>query len=802
MVAPSRAWAARSPLKPEQDPSPLVPSSLFLSLSASALLATVAPLRAEAAAEPPAELPAAGAEPAVETLTVTARRRSEDAQAVPAAISVLGARTLDEQRLYQVQELQQALPNVTAQFLHARQSSVSVRGIGNNTANEGLEGSVGVYLDNVLLGRPGQAVFDLLDLEQVELLRGPQGTLFGKNTTAGVLNITTRAPAFTPEATVEASAGNRHYTQLKAMYSGPLSATAAFRLSASATHDDGWVRNVARGETLNEVNRRSLRTQLLLRPDAAFSLRLIAEHHEERSSTGALVPYAYAPLNRGPFKGRDNPTDYGRWAALLGASPVVADPDRYEVALDAEQRADAQQDALSAQADWRLGELRLSSITAWRSWRFDPKNDLDMSALPGMTGGSTTRQRQFSQELRLAGPGGTALDWVVGAYYWHEAVYSRNHYATGSAGSTLSGGTYPAGNAISGRGDAASDSLALFGHGTLHLDSGLDLGAGLRATSERKQGRVRQNGLEQPSPYGALPMFSAWDSGALERRDDGVAALLSASTRWNAATLLYATLSHGEKSGGYNVNSVASPGSAFGVGAITVRPEQADNLELGFKSTLAQRRLRFNANLFVTKVHDYQAVTTRYYAPIDDFLAVLGNVGDLTSRGLEFELAAQATPALAFSLAGAYTRAVFDEGVGPARFERFDGAYGRGAQSLAGNEVNGAPRWTVALGTQWRRHVADGVEFHGHAAYAWRSAAYGDINNSSYSRIPAYGLLNLGAGLRLAAADGGGWDLSLWLRNALDQRHYLGVTAQGNNAYYASAGAPRSAGLSLRYDFF
>lgn len=152
----------------------------------------------------------------LEAVTVTARRRVESEQKVPAPITVLKGKQLEEAKIYQVQDLQQQLPNFTSQFIHARQSSVAVRGIGNNTANEGLEGSVGIYLDNVYLGRPGQAVFDLLDIEQIDLLRGPQGTLFGKNTTAGVLNITSKQPIFDQEGSVEISAGERGYKQAKA----------------------------------------------------------------------------------------------------------------------------------------------------------------------------------------------------------------------------------------------------------------------------------------------------------------------------------------------------------------------------------------------------------------------------------------------------------------------------------------------------------------------------------------------------------------------------------------------------------
>lgn len=197
--------------------------ALLLALG-GALPASAADAPAPAEEAPPlAGSAPAKADTALGKVTVTARRREEDSQKVPTPITVLGGETLEAQRISRVQDLQQVLPSVNVAYIHARQSSVAVRGIGNNPASDGLEGSAGIYLDNVYLGRPGMAVFDLLDIEQLELLRGPQGTLFGKNTTAGVLNISTRAPTFTTERTVEVSGGQDGYFQGRGTVSGPLS---------------------------------------------------------------------------------------------------------------------------------------------------------------------------------------------------------------------------------------------------------------------------------------------------------------------------------------------------------------------------------------------------------------------------------------------------------------------------------------------------------------------------------------------------------------------------------------------------
>jgi iron complex outermembrane receptor protein len=167
----------------------------------------------------------------LDAVVVTTRRREEKAQDVPTPISILSGQTLESQRLSRVEDLQQALPSLNVAFQNPRQSSVAIRGLGNNPASDGLEASVGVYLDNVYLGRPGMVVFDILDVAQLELLRGPQGTLFGKNTTAGLLNITSKAPTFYPDNTLEISAGERNYFQAKGSLSDALTETVAGRFS-------------------------------------------------------------------------------------------------------------------------------------------------------------------------------------------------------------------------------------------------------------------------------------------------------------------------------------------------------------------------------------------------------------------------------------------------------------------------------------------------------------------------------------------------------------------------------------------
>ncbi|MCB5186995.1 TonB-dependent receptor [Methylobacillus caricis] len=758
----------------------------------------------------------------LESTTVTARRRLEKEQDVAATTSVVKGEQLEATRTYQVQDLPQLLPSLTVQFLQPRQSSIAIRGIGNNPANEGLEGSAGIYLDNVYLGRPSLAIFDLLDIEQVDLLRGPQGTLFGKNTTAGVLNINTRKPVFRSENSVEISGGSRDYEQFKAMINQPLNDMAAVRISAYKTHDDGWVKNTYDGKNLNEINRTGVRGQLLLKPSEAFNLRLIAEHNEEDSSTGTLVPYSYGPWTPNSFTliggppfivpnpsvnlpagtPGSNATDGLSHANSLGASNRNYDPKDYKVSVDGKQRTRTKQDALSAEANWDLNGYTLTSITAWRQWEFQPDNDLDRTDLYAVNGGVDVRHKQYSQEIRFASPLSDVFDYVAGAYYYHQDVSNHEQYVTGPDAFALTT-IYPNNSAFSGSGYAKTNSYALFGQGTWHLTEKLDLTAGLRATLEKKEARVVQNRITPgPAPH---PLLDAYDTGVQHQKDESLSSLLTASYWLNDHVLGYATYSASEKSGGYNINGVASPGAVLGTDALNIDPEKARNLELGVKSSWLDQRVIANASLFLTKVTDYQAATG---ASINGtYTGLLTNVGDLTSKGVEFDLRALVNKHLSLGLNGAYTDATFDRGTAPTPAEEFDGpggtvnsGYGKGTRSIAGNQVNGASRWTLSSNADLRWNVADNLEHYGSVQYSWRSESYGDVNNSEYSKIAGYGILNFSTGLRMTSGKHR-WDLSLWARNLLDKRYFLGVTNAGSNLYVGSAGQPRTIGASLRYDF-
>lgn len=718
---------------------------------------------------------------ALGTVTVTVRRREESGQSVPTSLTSVTGADLADRKISQVQDLQQVLPSANAAFMHARVSSVAVRGIGSNPANEGLEASVGIYVDNVYYARPGMLAIDLIDLEQVDLIRGPQGTLFGKNTTGGVLNLTTKKPTFTPEKTLEFSAGNRGYYQTLATISGPISDTVAGRLSFAKTHDDGWIKNVSNGKRLNSIDRDGVRGQLLIKPDETFDLRLIADYNREEDSQGTLIPYGFGPgpTNRGGVTWQQQ---VSTWLGLpAGSQPLITDPKKYKVAQDSKQEAKVNQGGLSAEANWHLPSgFDLTSITAWRTWKWDPKNDGDNSIVNRIENiGFRADHNQFSQELRLASPKDEHFDYVLGSYLYYQKITSDFFVDPGTTPFGVSKTrTY---------GESTTNSYSLFGQSNWHLTPRLDLTTGLRGTYEIKKGRT----------YRTLPVAVAWDSGNLEVTNFSPSVLASLNYQFTDDVLGYGLVSRSEKSGGINISGVGS-GPDAGANSLKIDPEKANNFELGVKTAWFDKRVFANVNVFLTKIYDYQ---TSGYTFDSNGLAVatLINGGDAKTYGLEFDIKTIPVRGLSLNLNGAYNHARYTSFEnGPCSAEL--AAVGKSVCDLGGKRLVGAPDWTVNAGGRYDWLVGESVSQYLVANYSWRSEAEGSIDASRYSRIPAYGLLNLSTGWQFATGKNQ-WDISIWARNALDKRYFLTALQSINGGYTASTGTPRTVGITARLDF-
>ena len=406
--------------------------ALLLASIATAALApalacadTPAPAGAPSAAAPPAAVDAADTTATsagvteVADLVVTARRQTERAQDVPIAVTALPAKVLQQTNAYTLADIQNLAPGLVAFQSNARNSSLGIRGIGVSSAADGLDTTVGVYLDGVYLGRPGMALADLVDVEQVEVLRGPQGTLFGRNSAAGVVNITTKAPSFTPQLTLEGSYGNYDFEQIKSSLTGPIvDAQLAGRLTFFTTRRDGVLPNTFNGQSDNSIARDGVRLQLLWTPTSKLSFRLIGDYSDENDSCCVSVVKSVVPAS----VSKSTASTLGAFADL-GYVPLATTA---STQINSPQNMRTDQHSVSLQADYDLGWGHLTSISAWRYWHFDPLQDSDGTPLDIIqVNVATTHANQYSQEFRLASNPGR-FSWQAGLFFFGEDL--KDHF--------------------------------------------------------------------------------------------------------------------------------------------------------------------------------------------------------------------------------------------------------------------------------------------------------------------------------------------------------------------------------------
>lgn len=348
----------------------------------------------------------------LDEVRVSARHREESAQQVPIALDVLDGEQLNDAGLYRTEDMQQRAPSLLVSAPNARYTSYGIRGLGSSSFNDGIDGSVGVFLDGVYLGRQGMSLYDLVDLQRVEVLRGPQGTLYGKNTSAGAINISSRAPTFEPEGSAEVSFGEHGLRQYRGTVSGALvDGLLAGRLTGYDVERDGLIDNVYDGSELRDQNRQGLRGQLLWTPSDTFRARLIGEYGWQDENTNVFMAshYSESTVKR---------------AAFLGYRQLPIDPYARRVQQDEPNIIKTLQTGLTLELEGQLANgATLTSITGYRDWVYDADQDGDGTALSiAQNVAVRLDHHQFSQELRLADSPNEHFDYVAGLYYLRQSL--------------------------------------------------------------------------------------------------------------------------------------------------------------------------------------------------------------------------------------------------------------------------------------------------------------------------------------------------------------------------------------------
>lgn len=754
--------------------------------------------------------PAADATSEGDTIIVMARRRAEDVQDVPVAVSVVDSRTLESTGSFNVARLTQLQPSLQFYSSNPRNSAANIRGLGApfGLTNDGIEQGVGVYIDQVYNSRIAAATFDFLDVEQVEVLRGPQGTLYGKNTTAGAINITTRKPSFDFEGRAEVTVGNLGYVQAKASVSGPLiEDRLAVRLAASSTDRRGTIYNVTTNNWVNEQDNLGLRGVLLWRATDALDLTLSADYNRQNPECCAQIfvrtGATQRPLNR----------QFAALAAAFNYAPPSTNA--FDRLTDLDTPLDAFQEigGASLRAEWDLGRGTLTSVSAWRYWNWGPSNDRDFTGLPITTvSANPSKQNQYSQEFRYA-VSGDSIDYVAGLFAYHQKQHTTGAQEQGPAASRwLLNPTSPEANDPAVLNGLRSEndiilkttSLAAFGQLSWKVTDRLKLQPGIRVNYDKKDGSYvatvtnatntpltsAQRGVLAPQSYRAH--FSDWNvSGdftiAYDVTDD---------------VLAYATYAKSFKSGGINLAGLPLDASNNPIlGAATVKPEKVDHFEVGLKTQIFDRKATFNLAGFWTEIKDYQATVNN--GQLGVLRGYLANADKVRVRGVEADLSVRPSDRLNVYVSGAFTDHEYVKFVdAPCPPELSGGTNSPPNCDISGQWLPGISKWAFSYGAEYNFPAKvlglDGEVYLGLEGN-YRSKFSSNPSRSAYSDIKGYALANVRFGFR--APDR--WDIYGWVKNAFDEKYYdiLATQSGSTGLIVGQPGDPRTYGITVKTQF-
>ncbi len=758
----------------------------------------------------------ASSDQTLNTIVVTARRREELIQTVPAAVSAVSGELLDSSYTINTQSLSQLVPSLYYNSANPRNTAYTIRGLGSNTlsvsaANDGIESGVGFYVDQVYHGRPATAAFDFVDIERIEVLRGPQGTVFGKNSTAGAIHIMSREPTFEPEANGEVSIGESNFRQFKGAVSGALfDDKVAARLSGLITKRDGVIHNVTTGEDLNERNNYALRGQLLFVPDDNLKVRLIADVSDLDS---ACCTQSF--LRVGESK-RSAARQFPALAAGLGYAPPSRNVYDRLTDIDTDLHIDTQDGGVALIADWDLDDKTLTSVSAWRYWDWDVANDRDYIGVPIQTVQRIpSRQDQYSQELRLATNGDGPLNYVTGLYFFTQKITGEptSIYGPQAAYWLLNKANFtvpiPA-NLLDGYGQIGDsrfemESYAAFGEVSYEFIPRLTGTVGLRYTSEDKEGSYSTQvfGGADLSAHNATTaaelrraQLSILRPQSYEASDDGgnLSGRTNLAYQFSDDWMAYASYAHGYKSGGLNMsglplNAQNQPTLATAV----IRDEKNSTVEIGFKSTLFADRATLNIAAYRTEVEDYQAniVSNLETAALRSYPS---NVPEVRVQGVETDFTARLFTGFTLRLSAAYNdgeNTNYPEGPCPLEVQTATTV----ACDLSGSNLAGLSKWVGSAGFDYLYPTGPG-EILLRADVNSRSRYNSDTSNSRYTWISGYNVVNASIGYRF----NNGWEMDVFAHNLFDSDYIQALTIQTGNSglILGQPNDPRMIGVTLR----
>ena len=713
------------------------------------------------AAEPSEQTESAEQAPTLSTVTVTATRREESLQKVPVAVSVVDGEQLERDNRNNVSSIVQQVPTLNYRSgASNKDTSLFIRGVGTITTSPGIEPTVATVIDGVVLGRPGQSTLDLLDLERIEVLRGPQGTLFGKNASAGVLNIVSKeAPEETHGYVVYSHFGGGNENRLRFGIGGRLTDTVKGSLTTLLGKYDGNVENEYNGHDVNGYDRKGARGKLEIEPNDDVNVTLIADYTDGKDTIPNGVITQASPA----------------FGNALGSSVSPSDHNR-SINSDFNTRVYDRNQGLSGQVDWSLGDYTLTSITAWRGWNNTQYQDGDRLAqvavgFPQSHDKGQLDYDQYSQELRLASPKGEFNEYVLGAFYMHgksEETYQR-------AVTPVSFVTQR------GRADyeATNVSYAVFGENTFNFTEDFRGILGLRWTHDDLE--YKHQRVSTAAATGIQPSYAS--NGSVD--EDGFTGRAGFQYDINDNLTSYITYSRGYKGPAYNVFFNMQPRDTE-----ALKPETSNSWEVGLKSTAFNNRLTANLAAFHTEYDNYQA---NFYDVVAGAVVTrLINAGSVKTEGVELDVSLQATSQLKLSGAVAYTKARVDE---------FSCPVGAAAScDINGKPLPYSPDWKTYVRGDYTIPLDNGLDIELSTDYAWQDQVQYSLDQNANTIQGAYGIWNASVAL---ADYNDGWRVAVLGKNLADKSYSNGLAYSGANYVYRSVPRDdeRYFGVEVRKDF-
>ena len=747
-----------------------------------------------------------------EEVVVTATKREESIQDVPIAISAFTDEDLDARGIQDVFTLQQVAPSL---FINTSNSTtnggtIRIRGIGTTGNNVGLEAAVGAFVDGVYRSRSGQALNDIIDVERIEVLRGPQGTLFGKNTSAGAVHIITKSPEYEPGGSVSVTAGSRGTIRTEGYYTGGLSDTIAFRVAGKYQQRDGYYKDIDTGDEYSEIDRYTFKGQLLFEPSDKFEGRVILDYTERDES---CCPATYSYLDRGVT---------AAVRAVGGTAVVSADGD---VGVNYPPYEDVKDFGITFHANWDLGFGDLESVLSTRNFEVERGQDSDFSKADIYQLSDTDEEfDSTSLEVRLVGTKDN-FDWLVGFIYGVEDISSAGRFlelasrgqqyftlilpglyapavTAGSLTQAQVDGIVLAsrtalmeGMGLRGSYSQDADFWALFTHNTWHVNDKLALTLGLRLSQEDKDGSTIINGTGVADTVGTnwpcatvrVTTFCGNAGYSLSRSDDEPTGTLKASYAFTDSISAYASLSRGYKSGGFNLDPTAYKLGANNMVTTDSRefkPEIADTIEIGMKAQLLDGALTLNLAVWDGGIDDFQLNT------FEGAFFTVNNVPDVDARGMEVEYNWWIGDYIRLSGGVTNINTRYGSSAGTAV----------GKPGIDGRRLTNAPEWQASTALFVDAPLTDTWNYRVNVNWFHRGRHNTGSDLDARKWQGAHNLVNAQVGF---VRSDDKYEITAWVSNAADTKYKTLVfnsVSQGDNRS-TFVGEPRVYGLTLTANF-